>query len=711
MAKLALELETWAPNAFIPGTKYRLIRPLGAGGIGKVYEVENDRMRTRHALKAVNRDLAHRVDVAWRLRDEARELGSFDNDHIVKATETGVTKDGRLYYVMELLHGRSLRDELRRRHAALEGPAPDLLPWALGIMLQALTAIDAAHARGLMHRDLKPDNLFVTHDGLVKLLDFGVAKCINDDAPARPYETEPGSFVGTLLYAPPECLSGRDFDARSDLYSLGIVLWEMLAGAHPFNGMHRHQVVTNITFLGVPPLESKAVGTPFPAPLYALVRRATALDPAERFASAKAFGEAVLEVLALGLPASETLTLPAPREPSLSVFLRAAQGATKVALVPSVPPPVRPGPSLPPPAFGPDSSLPSPARDSNPSLLSPARDSSSSPAFDSGSWPPSSARDSSPSHLPPAFGPGSSLLPPAFGASPSASPFGSSGEVAEAPRAGVWATSAETEDRPPSAARLLQLRMVAWAERWHVLTTGTFALGFITAFLTGFILTDGFRKGPFRRHDNPEASEPAVAAAPASTVAAILAPSAAAPPAAPNAAVPAAAPSAAALAAAPSAAALAADSIAEAPPVGSAPLAALQVGSAPLAAPPVGSAPPAAPPVGSAPLAALPAIAPGTPTQAPTPNAPSTVALGPSAPKGASAVTPRGATPARAASAAESEPFDFDSPATRARTLSFGAPTVADAKATPAPPKQARPPAKAASPRPHTPRHNVKLEL
>ncbi len=338
MARSPYELETLAPNALVPGTDYRVIRPLGSGGFGKVYEVEHDRLRTRYALKVVNRDLAHRKDVAWRLLEEARELGRFiDHDHLVKVIDANTTRDGRVFYVMELLPGGSLRDELRRREAAREAPRADLVPWALGVVLQVLAAIDAAHARDLMHRDLKPDNIFLTRNGPVKLLDFGVAKCINDAAPPRPYETEPGDFVGTLMYAPPECLDGKPFDPRSDLYSLGVVLWETLVGVHPFHGLQRLQTMTNIS-IGVPPLESKLPGVFSPA-LCALVRRATALDPAKRFPSAKAFAEAIVEVLTLGLPASETLALPAPREPSLSAFLRAAGVGTRVAFVNSSTPP------------------------------------------------------------------------------------------------------------------------------------------------------------------------------------------------------------------------------------------------------------------------------------------------------------------------------------------------------------------------------------
>jgi serine/threonine protein kinase len=332
--------ETWAPNVLVPGTKYRIIRCLGEGGMGRVYEVENDTTRTRHALKALARKFSGRADLAWRLLEEARAAARLgDHDHLVKVTDAGNTADGRVFFVMELLRGASLRDRLRRWQASPEGPPEGLGPWALGVALQVLAALDAAHAHGIIHRDIKPDNIFLCHDGPVKLLDFGVAKCLGEGDGRRDYETAPGEFFGTTLYAAPECLERAPFDGRADLYSLGVTLWEVLAGFHPFAGQRDVQIAAQIILHGLPPLTAKIAGRDVPPAVGDLVRRATALAPADRFPTAKAFAAAVLEALARLAPAPGPLTLPAPREPSLSVFLRSTGVEAHLGLATAGPPP------------------------------------------------------------------------------------------------------------------------------------------------------------------------------------------------------------------------------------------------------------------------------------------------------------------------------------------------------------------------------------
>jgi eukaryotic-like serine/threonine-protein kinase len=382
---------TWAPEALIPGTSYRVVRALGEGGMGQVYEVEHVTARTRHAFKALSRQYSGRHDLARRLLDEARALKRFDgHDHIVKVTDSGTTGDGHVYYVMERLYGHSLRDELRGRQSLPDGPRPDFLVWAFQVLLPVLAALDATHAHGVIHRDIKPDNIFLTNEGVVKLLDFGVAKWASDNAEPGGPDASPGDFMGTTLYAAPECLERRPFDGRADLYSLGVVLWELLAGMHPFTGLNAAQVVAHATKQGVPPLKSNLLGLSLPESVHELVRRATALDPGHRYATAREFADAILRVLEAIAPEALPHLVPPPRkrEPSLSAFLRSTgrqshpsySGVSEPALSFASAPPPRASSAPAPPPRASSASAPLPRASSAPAL--PPR-ASSAPALPS----------------------------------------------------------------------------------------------------------------------------------------------------------------------------------------------------------------------------------------------------------------------------------------------------------------------------------------
>ncbi|HEU4538766.1 MAG TPA: serine/threonine-protein kinase, partial [Polyangiaceae bacterium] len=282
---------TWAPNALVPGTPYRMIRPLGAGGIGRVYEVEHSASRERFALKVLNRQLIGHEDPSRRLELEARLLRRLHHPNLVDVHEAGVS-EGRGFYVMELLAGHTLRDEMRR------GP---LEPGrACAIVRQLLSALGAAHAIGLVHRDVKPENIFVTRHGIVKLLDFGVAKVLYALPHAGAMRTDPDTLVGTPLYMAPEYVDGQTPSALCDVYSAGVVLWEALSGRHPFPQKNEIELLRAIAYGGVTPLERVGLGH-LAAPLRLAVRRATALHPGERYPSAGAFADALAE-------ASESVT-------------------------------------------------------------------------------------------------------------------------------------------------------------------------------------------------------------------------------------------------------------------------------------------------------------------------------------------------------------------------------------------------------------------
>jgi len=213
----------------IPGTIYRVHRVLGAGGMGTVYDVEDTTVGRRYVLKTLHGDLSDRADLAARLSREARALAKLQHPNIVEVYTSGTTQD-RLklpFYVMERLQGQSLRTAIERKGRLT-------LEQAYDIAIDLLDALDHAHEFGIVHRDVKPDNIFITRgrDGrsLAKLLDFGIIKL----AGSSTMHTG-GRFIGTFRYAPPEQILGREVTAQSDLYSAALVLYEMIAGRGPFD--------------------------------------------------------------------------------------------------------------------------------------------------------------------------------------------------------------------------------------------------------------------------------------------------------------------------------------------------------------------------------------------------------------------------------------------------------------------------------------------
>ena len=200
---------------------------------GTVYDVEDTTVGKRYVLKTLHGDLADRSDLGARLAREARALAKLQHPNIVEVYTSGTTQDAlRLpYYVMERLQGGSLRAVLEKK-----GRLPVEL--ALDIGIDLLDALDHAHEFGIIHRDVKPDNIFITRgrDGrsLAKLLDFGIIKLASGPGTSATMHTG-GRFIGTFRYAPPEQILGRDVTPRSDLYAAGLVIYEMIAGRGPFD--------------------------------------------------------------------------------------------------------------------------------------------------------------------------------------------------------------------------------------------------------------------------------------------------------------------------------------------------------------------------------------------------------------------------------------------------------------------------------------------
>jgi eukaryotic-like serine/threonine-protein kinase len=283
--------ETWAPGALIPGTDYRIVRLIGRGGFGEVFEVEHVHLTRRFAVKVLSRAHAGRGDLVERLVREARSLARLHpHPNLVEVTDMRRAADGRAFLVMERLRGRTLSEALRGGGAMPIGHAAD-------VMRQLLRALGAAHRIGLVHRDVKPSNIFLCDDGVVKLLDFGIVKVLTETGGSQ---TMPGSTVGTPGYMAPEFLEGATPDARSDVYSAGVVLWEALAGHSPFlPGQLGHELLACVLTQGIPALEDRGHAA-LPAALRAVVRKATARKPAARHASADDFALALEAALREG---------------------------------------------------------------------------------------------------------------------------------------------------------------------------------------------------------------------------------------------------------------------------------------------------------------------------------------------------------------------------------------------------------------------------
>jgi serine/threonine protein kinase len=316
------EVKDLAPGLVLRG-KYQIIQKLGAGGMAEVYRARHLAFGEVRAIKVVSRQTASDPDFVQRFRSEAIVTRRLQHPNAVRVDDLDETEDGRPFIVMECVEGESLRHAIQR-----EGPLPPARVVAIG--RQACDALAAAHRLGIVHRDMKPDNILLAAGAAgtgdhVKVVDFGIAKAREQvfEGTDGYHPTQTGVVLGTPQYMSPEQASGKSGDAldgRSDLYSLGVVLYEALTGRLPFHTATPMVMLMNHVQTAPVPMEEARPGVP-PA-LARVVMRALEKAPERRFEDALAMEKALASVVALmppwhpaprtaGAPAASA-TLPAP---------------------------------------------------------------------------------------------------------------------------------------------------------------------------------------------------------------------------------------------------------------------------------------------------------------------------------------------------------------------------------------------------------------
>lgn len=311
--------------------RYRVLRLLGVGGIGLVYLCRHEALEKPVALKVLRPEYVLHEDLNARFLNEARAASAIKSPRIVDTLDVGTLPNGAPYFVMEYVDGETLA-------ALLDRDGRVELKSAVDIARQLAEGLDAAHAAGVVHRDLKPENVFLasTPEGLsAKIFDFGIAKV----ARARKRLTYAGAVFGTPHYMSPEQARGDEVDARSDLYALGVMLFEMVTGRVPFDGEDPLAVMSQHVDR-VPPLMSSITRTPLHPDLEAIVARCLAKDPRDRYASGSDLLrdlEALPALMEQPAALATSVEAPLPSAPSRLPSLQSRPETLSAHVVPAMP--------------------------------------------------------------------------------------------------------------------------------------------------------------------------------------------------------------------------------------------------------------------------------------------------------------------------------------------------------------------------------------
>jgi len=312
-----------APLAHAPlpviDAKYALIREIGSGGSGTVYEAEQLTVGKRVALKTLNQAVAEDPEFRARFGAEARAAARIAHANVVDVLDIGETKEGIPYFVMELLEGETLADLVKARGAV----SPR---YACELVLQLLAGLAAAHRKGIVHCDLKPANVMVTHPRphrpLVKVLDFGVARSLGEPMP----DGVPSVVMGTPMFMAPEQVCGQAIDERTDVYAASAILYVLVTGKDPFTGKTSREVMEQVARGDVRPVLEANPGVP--RKLADIITSGMARKRRDRVGSAEELSERLQSYVE---PASTSPSLPAPqaRAEQATALLRAVQRSTQ----------------------------------------------------------------------------------------------------------------------------------------------------------------------------------------------------------------------------------------------------------------------------------------------------------------------------------------------------------------------------------------------
>jgi serine/threonine-protein kinase len=305
---------------------YEILSILGLGGMGKVYKVRNVISDRVEAMKILLPDLSSNQGLADRFLREIRLLATLNHPNIA-ALRTALTYENQLVMIMEFVEGETLANRLAR--------APMSTSEAVNFSEQCLSALSYAHKQNIIHRDIKPANMMLTPQGIVKLMDFGIARSATDGA-----LTSTGTTLGSLNYMPPEQVRGEQADARSDIYSFGVSLYEMLTGKLPFQGDSQYSLMT--AHLNSNPPAPITLRHDLPESLNEIILIAMSKEPENRFQSADAFRAALSSVPVTALPAASTTVTPTPApKPSSSATTLVETPLPPRLATTAVPPPAR----------------------------------------------------------------------------------------------------------------------------------------------------------------------------------------------------------------------------------------------------------------------------------------------------------------------------------------------------------------------------------